>query len=332
MWRMIVLAMMTMAIALGCSTQGFSTPSISLGLPLDCKLGQGCFILQYPDRDPSPNAVDYGCGRMTYDNHNGTDFAIRDEALMKKGVPVIASAPGTVLRVRDGVVDRRVQSEQDEKAVQGNECGNGLVIDHGNGWELQYCHLRQNSILVKPNDRVTAGQVLGLIGESGLASFPHVHLSVRYQGQEIDPSVGVTSDTGCEVKPNPLWAQPLAYKPTGLIRSGISPTPPTLEQLWQGAYQTHQLSSQNAALVFWVHLYGVLAGDKESFEIRDPAGQVIVMDQRTSDRPNRVAMGFVGKKFTPGTLKPGNWTGIYTLQRQNETIISVNLPFEITAT
>jgi hypothetical protein len=75
-----------------------------------------------------------------------------------------------------------------------------------------------------------------------------------------------------------------------------------------------------------------LAGDEESFEIRDPAGQVIVMDQRTSDRPNRVAMGFVGKKFTPGTLKPGNWTGIYTLQRQNETIISVNLPFEITAT
>ena len=138
-----------------------------------------------------------------------------------------------------------------------------------------------------------------------------------------------TSDSGCQVKPNPLWNQSLPYTPTGLIRSGIAPTPPTLEQLWKGEYQSSQLSSQSSALVFWTHIYGLLEGDLEVFEIRDPNGQVIVADERISDRANRVSMGFVGKKFEPGTIKPGNWTAIYQLRRQDETIIAVNQSFEV---
>lgn len=328
--RFLALCLVTFAIALGCARQGISTPSISLELPLDCILGKGCFVLQYPDRDPGPKAVDYGCGRMTYDTHKGTDFAISDESLMRQGVPVIASAPGTVLRVRDGVVDRRVDTQEEEAAVKNNECGNGLVIDHGNGWETQYCHLRQNSVTVKPNQQVDVGQQLGFVGQSGLASFPHVHLTVRYQGNVVDPSVGITQDSGCEVKPNPLWSESLPYKPTGLIRSGIAPKPPTLEQLWEGEFQSDKISSQSPALVFWVQGYGLLQGDQEAFEVRDPQGNVVVMDERTSDRPNRVFMGYVGKRFEPGTIKPGQWTGIYQLRRDGETLISINQPFEIT--
>ena len=56
----------------------------------------------YSDRDPSPKAVDFGCGRQTYDGHKGTDFAIPDEKIMAKGVAVKAVAAGKVLRVRDG--------------------------------------------------------------------------------------------------------------------------------------------------------------------------------------------------------------------------------------
>lgn len=330
MWQFLVLCFATLAIAVGCAGLGISSPSISLGLPVDCQLGDRCFILQYPDRDPGPQEVDYGCGRMTYDTHKGTDFAISDEALMQQGVPVVSSAPGTVLRVRDGVVDRRVKTEQDEAALEGQECGNGLVIDHGNGWETQYCHLRQGSVAVQPQQTVQQGQKLGLVGTSGLASFPHVHLSVRYQGQVVDPAVGVTEQSGCQVKPNPLWAESLPYTPTGLIRSGIASKPPTLDDLWAGEYQSAQLSNRDRALVFWVHLYGVLEGDEESFEIRDPQGDILVANRQNSDRSNRVAMRFIGKQFDPGSIKPGRWTGIYELRRQGETIISVNQPFEVT--
>ncbi len=92
-------------------TQTPQTPRFAQ--PIDCQLGQDCFILLYPDRDPSPNAVDFGCGRQTYDDHKGTDFAIPDEQAMARGVSVVAAAPGKVLRVRDGVVDKRIQNEAD---------------------------------------------------------------------------------------------------------------------------------------------------------------------------------------------------------------------------
>ncbi|MEM9137441.1 MAG: M23 family metallopeptidase [Cyanobacteria bacterium P01_F01_bin.42] len=330
MWRYLLLFLAALALAAGCAGMGASTPLISLELPVGCKLGNRCFILQYPDRDPGPGAVDYGCGRMTYDTHKGTDFAVSDEFLMAQGVSVIASAPGKVLRVRDGVADRLVKTQEDKATVEGSECGNGVVVDHGNGWETQYCHLRQGSVSVRPNQQVQAGERLGLVGASGLASFPHVHVTVRHQGKVVDPAVGVTEETGCKVSPKSLWAEDLPYKPTGLIRSGVSSKPPTIDGLWAGEFQPLQLSSRSEALVFWVHVYGLLEGDQESFEIRDPQGNVLIADERTSDRPNRVSMGFVGKRFEPGTISPGKWNGLYQLTRNEETLVSVSQSFEVT--
>jgi murein DD-endopeptidase len=92
------------------------TPSASaprLGLPIDCELDRDCYILHYVDRDPDPNQeIDYNCGRQTYDGHKGTDFGIPDEQAMAQGVAVLASADGTVLRVRDGQPDRRAHKSQ----------------------------------------------------------------------------------------------------------------------------------------------------------------------------------------------------------------------------
>lgn len=327
--RFIVLFLFTMAIAFGCAFQGQSQPSLSLGLPIDCQLGNTCFILQYPDRDPSPKAIDYGCGRMTSDQHKGTDFAISDEHTMKAGVPVLAVAAGTVLRTRDGILDRRIVNNADLEAVQGSECGNGVVIDHGEGWETQYCHLRKDSVSVKQGDRVTAATPIGLVGESGAASFPHIHLSVRYQGEVIDPSVGVTTETGCDVKPNPLWAEELPYKPTGLIRSGIATQAPALDDLWEGNYRDEAIAANSDAMIFWVHVYGVLQGDQENLEIRDPQGNVWVENTRTINDSNRVWMTFVGKKTRQIPLKPGTWTGRYELSRDGQSIIQEQKKFQV---
>ena len=63
----------------------------SLAFPLDCTLGDTCFIQQFVDQDPSPAARDFTCGSLTYDGHKGTDIALVDLADQAKGVNVLAA-------------------------------------------------------------------------------------------------------------------------------------------------------------------------------------------------------------------------------------------------
>ncbi len=297
--------------------------------PIDCKLGQDCFILLYLDRDPSSNAVDFACGRQTYDGHTGTDFAIPDEQTMARGVPVIAAAGGRVLRVRDGVVDKRIANDADKSAVEGTECGNGVVIDHssipnGAGWETQYCHLRQGTVAVKPGDTVEKGTVLGMVGASGMASFPHVHLTVSYNKKVVDPFVGPNEETGCNMTRNPIWEEPLAYVPTGLIRAGFSTVVPTMDQIWQGQFAEKSLPLNSPALIFWIQGYGVLTGDEFTFKLIDPTGQTIINNQNQIEESSKTWIGYSGKKNNPEQpLKPGVWKGQYQLTRSGKVLINV---------
>ena len=297
----------------------------SLIIPIDCNLGQDCFIMHYVDREPSPEAVDFGCGRQTYDGHKGTDFGIRDLETMKAGVPVLAAAAGTVLRIRDGVADRLIENQTNQQKIEGKECGNGLIIDHGNGWETQYCHLRNGSVAVQPGTKVEQGTVLGKIGASGLASFPHVHLTVRYQGEIIDPFVGTNSTTGCNVQRNPLWAKSLEYVPTGLISSGFAPQPPKSTELWQGKYNETQLNVDTPALVFWVHVYGVLQGDREKWQLIDPSGKTVIKQEQRLDKSYRSWVGYVGKR----NIIAGVWQGKYQLMRNGSPLLNVTRKIEI---
>jgi hypothetical protein len=78
---------------------------ISLSLPIDCTLGDTCYIQNYVDHDPSDAASDFQCGGLTYDTHKGTDFGLISLAAMERGVDVFASAPGTVRGVRNDMRD-----------------------------------------------------------------------------------------------------------------------------------------------------------------------------------------------------------------------------------
>ncbi len=112
-----------------------------LSLPAKCTLGDTCFIQQYPDIDPGPNAQDYMCQTLSYDGHKGTDIALPSLAAMQVGVISIAPAGGTVRRVRGDMADQ-MYSNDTSADLAGRDCGNGVVIDHGDGWETQLCHMR----------------------------------------------------------------------------------------------------------------------------------------------------------------------------------------------
>jgi murein DD-endopeptidase MepM/ murein hydrolase activator NlpD len=63
--------------------------------------------------------------------------------------------------------------------------GNMLRIDHGNGISTYYGHL--SKITVKNGARVTRGQVIGQIGNSGRSTGPHLHYGVRLNGVYVNP-------------------------------------------------------------------------------------------------------------------------------------------------
>ncbi len=193
-----------------------------LAVPVDCEFGKTCWIQQYADHDTGPGAKNYLCDASTYDGHDGTDFRVLDTS---KTAPVIAAALGVVVGTRDGVPDKLIKTEADKAAVANRECGNGVLIEHGNGWQTQYCHMKSGSVAVKKGARVKTGERLGDIGYSGAVEFPHLHLSVRKNRKAVDPFSGLLSDD-CAAEDKPLWskgaAEKLAYVDSAVLRVGVS--------------------------------------------------------------------------------------------------------------
>ena len=289
-----------------------------LGLPLDCEPGKSCWIVQYVDHDPGPGARDYMCGSVTTDGQKGTDIAIRDLAVLNRGVEVRAAAPGVVDALRDGMPDVGVE-QAGRAAVTGRECGNGVRIDHGDGWTTWYCHLRRGSLRVKEGNQVAVGQPLGLVGLSGDTSFPHVHFDVRHGDQVIDPFVGPTADRACGPGKDPLWRADvmagLAYQPVVLTNAGFAAGRPLWERVQAGDGHAADLPATSPALVLWVEGYWVAAGDRVRFRVAGPDGAPVVDRVVALDKGWKRWFQFAGAR-RPGDAWPaGTYTGTVTFQR-----------------
>ena len=63
--------------------------------------------------------------------------------------------------------------------------GNTIIIDHGNGIHTLYAHNSRNLVYV--GQRVERGDIIGLVGATGLATGPHVHYEVQVNGVAVDP-------------------------------------------------------------------------------------------------------------------------------------------------
>jgi murein DD-endopeptidase len=135
---------------------------------------------------------------LTYDSHNGTDFAV------PPGTIVTAAAPGRVVRVSNEL----------------NRGGLKVFLDHGDGLVTTSNHLAR--ALVRVGDDVARGAPIGLSGMSGVDglllfpwSTPHVHYNVWLDGAYVDP---FPKDDGATPRAS-LWASGDAL-----------PTPPTADE------------------------------------------------------------------------------------------------------
>lgn len=91
------------------------------------------------------------------------------------GLPVLAPADGVVQATFDGDPDMPVG----ELGGGTNAGGNQVVLQVAPHEFVWICHLQRGSLAVKPGDRVTAGQVLARVGNSGNTSEPHIHIHLQ---------------------------------------------------------------------------------------------------------------------------------------------------------
>ncbi|MEO9633216.1 MAG: M23 family metallopeptidase [Sulfitobacter sp.] len=285
---------------------------VQLAFPLDCTLGQDCHIQQYMDQDPSAAAHDYRCSRLTYDGHKGTDFALPDRAAMAAGVTVRAAAAGVVKGLRDGMADGAPLSK-----VQGRECGNGVVIDLGRGWETQYCHLKRGSLRVTDGQEVAVGDALGLVGQSGKAAFPHLHLSLRHNGNPVDPFA--PEGNGCEEPAESLWQDTPPYRPGGLIALGFADRIPSYDEIKAGDANHDTLPKDAPALVIYGYSYGTQKNDVLRLSLAGPSGTVIERDV-VLEKPQAQSFRAIGKRAAAGTWPAGRYRGTVTLLRDGRVI------------
>ena len=289
-----------------------------LSPPIACDLANTCFIQQYMDRDEGPGAADFTCNLLSYDGHSGTDFALPSTALIATGIAVIAAAPGTVKGMRDGMEDAQ-QGLPGAPDVTGRECGNGVLIDHGSGWETQYCHMKQGSVIVQKGQHVATGTPLGQVGMSGQAEFPHVHLTVRHDGMDVDPFHPDPTISCGEPPPAGLWQDPVIYVPGGIINIGFALDIPQFQAIKSGLPALPNLAATAPALVLWVHMFGSRAGDVVQITINGPNGPVL--DQSiTLEKPQARLFRAAGLRRPTGGWLPGPYQGTATLTRGTSVI------------
>ena len=177
----------------------------------------------------------------------------RPDEFSSFGEPVYAVAPGTVVTVvsrqRDHLARNTWPGLLYLMTVEGFcrelggarfVVGNHVVIDHGDGVFSLYAHLQRGSVTVAVGDVVAVGDRLGLVGNSGNSSEPHLHFQVmddprpsaaaglpfRWSGIEQDPT-----DT------DPTWA-------AGEVRDEIIDGLPANGQVFVAVHEPHRPASE----------------------------------------------------------------------------------------
>src|SRR5262249_55425450 len=95
------------------------------------------------------------------------------------GAEVLAVADGAVVAVKDGIPENIPGANSRAVPITLETVGgNHVILELGGGRFAFYAHLQPGKIRVKTGDRVTRGQVLGLLGNSGNSTEPHLHFHI----------------------------------------------------------------------------------------------------------------------------------------------------------
>jgi hypothetical protein len=100
------------------------------------------------------------------------------------GQPALAVGDATVVSAVDRLPDQIPNHNEDVPLADAG--GNEVILDLGDGTYVGYGHLEPGSVRVKAGQRVRRGDVLGLVGNSGNSTGPHLHLQVMNAASFLD--------------------------------------------------------------------------------------------------------------------------------------------------
>jgi murein DD-endopeptidase MepM/ murein hydrolase activator NlpD len=109
-------------------------------------------------------------GRFSHEdaeNRDAVDFALPE------GTPVLAARAGKVMQVQGNFTGNG------QDPLRDRERANFIRILHEDGSMAVYAHLRENGVLVRSGQRVEAGQRIGVSGNTGFSTAPHLHFVVQ---------------------------------------------------------------------------------------------------------------------------------------------------------
>lgn len=296
--------------------------NLLLASPIDCSQNSDCWIVNYVDVNPSNINEDFHCNVKTYDGHKGTDFAVPSYQAFEEGVNILAVADGTVLRIRNGETDSlKNEEELDVIRQQQKECGNAILLQHRDGYQTIYCHLKKDSLKVLPDQQVKAGEVIAQLGLSGITEFPHVHLGVMKDGIVLDPFTGQSNQAGCGQDPISMWHPDshITYHQAAIFDARFEMNPPDFDAIERGAKSPEIIPLDSPALLVWAGFYNVEKGDVISISIESPEGEEIASMTRHSKKDRALQYYYTGKKTGNSLiLKRGNYKATIQLSRKEK--------------
>ncbi len=116
------------------------------------------------------------------------DFSFSIDFLLPEGTEIIAAREGIVTKVKINGEKNYDGKDSKNGEIAYKEWMNEIEIKHSDGTFASYCHLKNKRSFVKVGDKVKKGQIIGLSGNTGWSSEPHLDFSVirkNYRGYKV---------------------------------------------------------------------------------------------------------------------------------------------------
>jgi hypothetical protein len=285
-------------------TPAVGTPPVKAIWPVEGVPFTEIYISNYLDIDPTNGMSDYTGGNASYDGHTAWDLGAGNFHEMDLGVEVYAAAAGTVSSVHDGEFDRQVAWGSPSPTA------NYVKIDHGDGWQTIYWHLRRDSLQVEVGQVVEAGDFIGYMGSSGKSTAAHLHFGLSHHNRPVEP--GIDSET--------YFIDPLPYvgaTPTVYL-SGVTNYPPAcwgdwkLASCWSDHNQERpsdveiyrQISGQTTFV--WGRFSGLRQNDVLLYVWKKPDSSVYTSISKTISQNYSASLHVFGKSL-PAVPDLGTW-------------------------